>query len=380
MSRWPCLLACVAWLLVGCESSDSRVRGGGEVGAPLVAVDADASTEDLYFEMVRLHSAGVLPPGRMDLLHEALDWADREYGGTAEHAEQERNVVVSLLRRTLTELHAAQEPSVVGAEGRAYARRLNQTGVREAQHHAEGLVLIAGMVGVPTGKEDLVLMVAIPVGGYVVVKVGGMALKRAAFLLRRARTVDDVVEQARGLGLRPRYAATEVELREVAGPKAAEALGRAEPHVGAGDSKTAVQDNRWNPSGRRDNCTACVTAVIHNSMKGYFEHSADDIERVFRYAGRERRFTLEASLRYIEEATGLKASRQGVPVLAPNAPVGHYAIFTRWDGRQYHHVVYGRVTPTGRVVVFDPQSMERMSYQDLLKRHGKARPHLLEAP
>jgi hypothetical protein len=156
-----------------------------------VAVDSDASTEDLYFEMVRFHSAGVLPPGRMEVLHEALDWADQQYGGTADHAEQERNVVASLLRRTLSELHAAQEPSMVGAEGRAYARRLNQTGVREAQRHAEGLVLIAGMVGVPTGKEDLVLMVAIPVGGYVVVKVGGMALKRAAFLLRRARTVDD---------------------------------------------------------------------------------------------------------------------------------------------------------------------------------------------
>ena len=63
-------------------------------------------------------------------------------------------------------------------------------------------------------------MVAVPVGGYVVVKVGGMALERAAFMLRRLRSVDDVVDRAKALGLRPRYAASETELRAVAGDAA----------------------------------------------------------------------------------------------------------------------------------------------------------------
>ncbi len=59
--------------------------------------------------------------------------------------------------------------------------------------------------------------------------------------------------------------------------------------------------------------------------------------------------------------------------------MGHYAVFTRWDGG-YKHVVYGRVTATRRVIIYDPQSMERMTYQELLKRYGKAATYLLEDP
>jgi hypothetical protein len=284
------------------------------------------------------------------------------------------------LRRTLDELRREHNPVVEGEEGRAYARRLNHAGVRESQRYAEDTLLIAGMLGVPTSREDVVLMVAIPVGGWVVVQVGGMALKRTAFVLRRSRTVDDVLAQAKVLGLRPKYAASEVELREVAGEEAAVALRRSESHVGARKGVRGEKENPWNPSKREDNCTACVATVIRNSLEGYFAHSADEMERLFGYTGRERAFSPADSLRYIERATGLKASRGGVAILEPRAPVGHYAIFTRWADGDYNHVVYGRVTPAGRVVVFDPQTLERMSYQELLRRYGKARPHLLEAP
>jgi hypothetical protein len=144
------------------------------------------------------------------------------------------------------------------------------------------------MLGVPTSQEDLVLMVAIPVGGFVVVKVGGMTIGRAAFLLRRARTVDDVVEQGRRHGFQRRYAADMEALEDVAGGPAAKAMTQRPMHVGAGDGERVGKQNPWNPSGRDDNCTACVAAVIHNSMEGYFKHSADELERLFGYVGRER--------------------------------------------------------------------------------------------
>lgn len=39
--------------------------------------------------------------------------------------------------------------------GRAYARRLHSAGVREAGKYAQRTIVIAGMLGVPTSKEDL---------------------------------------------------------------------------------------------------------------------------------------------------------------------------------------------------------------------------------
>ena len=62
------------------------------------------------------------------------------------------------------------------------------------------------------------------------------------------------------------------------------------------------------------------------------------------------------------------------------AEPGHYVVFTKWNEGAYHHVVYGNVTLTGRVIIFDPQTLEHMSYQEMLKRYGRARPYLLEKP
>lgn len=366
-------------VLVGCGVTNESVHRDDTAG--VYDVEADASAEELYFELVRLHSTGLLPPGSMESLLRALDEVDsRHEEGSAEHHEQQRVVLVSFLRRALRELRHGEDAAVAEAwhEGRAYARKLHHAGVREAEHHAENTLLIAGMMGVPTGKEDLVLMVGIPVGGYVVVKVGGMALQRAAFLMRKLRSVDDVVERANELNLHMRYAANEAELRQVAGDVAADAVLRTKTHVGAPrESRGLGKENTWNPTDRDDNCTACVATVIRNSLEGYFKYTADEMEKLFGYTGRERRLNVEESLHYIEKATGLTATSAPVSMMGA-APVGHYAVFTRWSDGSYNHVVYGRVMPTGRVVIFDPQTMEHMTYQQMQKRYGKARPYRLE--
>jgi hypothetical protein len=168
-------------------------------------------------------------------------------------------------------------------------------------------------------------------------------------------------------------------LRRVAGDVAAEASLHAQAHVGAREERQLRgRENVWNPSNRNDNCTACVATVVRNSLEGYFKDTADELERIFGYAGRECQFDVDASLRYVEKATGLKATSKPVSMLE-GAPVGHYVVFTRWSDGGYNHVVYGRVTPTGRVIIFDPQSLEHMTYQQMQKRYGsRARPHRLE--
>ena len=55
-------------------------------------------------------------------------------------------------------------------EGRAHARRLKRAGVKAAGQYAEKLVLIAGMLGVPTSAEDGLLLVAILAGGDLLVE------------------------------------------------------------------------------------------------------------------------------------------------------------------------------------------------------------------
>ncbi len=379
MHRWkPALLCLLAVSLAACETAGVHARTDSPDPQPFV-IDQEASPEDLYFEVVRLHSTGLLDSSRLTSLQTSLDEVDARYEGTEDHREQLRQVIVSTLRRTYDELRHGQDRTLLEArEGQAYAQRLNHAGAREAQHYAEGTLLVAGMLGVPTSKGDVVLMVAVPIGGYVVMKVTGVTLKRVPFLLRKFKTADELMDSAKALGLRPRYAATQAEVRRLAGHEAAEAV-EGLPHIGTGTEQRGGQFNPWNPSDRKDNCTACVASVLHNSLEGYFKYSAHDIEKLFGYTGRERRFTPQDSLRYLEKVTGLKASQKPVSMLGAKAPVGHYAIFTRWEDGAYQHVVYGRVTLTGRVVVFDPQSLAHLTYEQMLEEYGgKARPYLLE--
>lgn len=368
--------------LGGCDTLEEAFLGDfGATEADELWLDASASAEDLYFEVVRLHSTGLLSAKRMEALQEALDDVDRRYQG-AEHDKQTRAIIASTLRRTFHELRQGEDGELIqGYAGRAYAQALHRAGVREAERYAEGTVFIAGMLGVPTSRQDAALLVAAPVAGYIVVKLGGMALKRAAFLLRRSQDADAVVEHAKRFGFQVRYAADRDELRHLAGEAAIEAVENAPAHVGAAGGRPGGKYNPWNPLAKNDNCSACVASVIRNSLKGYFEHSADELERLFEHAGRERRFNIEASLRYVERATGLRRFPKPVSMLGGRAPVGHYAVFTRWRDGTYRHVMYGRVTPTGRVAIFDPQTMEHLSYEEMLKRNGgKALPYLLEAP
>jgi len=87
-------------------------------------------------------------------------------------------------------------------EAREYARRLNREGIAISQDLSEVTVVIAGCLGVPTSKGELALVVLLPAGGYLVGRIANVAIKRAVFLLRRARTMEDVVVASERLGLR----------------------------------------------------------------------------------------------------------------------------------------------------------------------------------
>ncbi|MFY0576915.1 hypothetical protein ACN28S_23665 [Cystobacter fuscus] len=380
MDRRTRVLTCLLIaLLAGCSMEDDHVRS--EEARPEDLVDPKASAEELYYEVLRLHSVGWLSQERLHLLQDVMGSVDDLPGSSDQERERLlRDLLASTLRRTWNELRQGEDAAVAEAEqGRGYARRMYRAGLQEAERGAEGVIFIADMLGFPTSKESAVLMVAAPFGGYLVVKAGKMGLKRAAFLLRRFQKLDDFVERQAPRGLEMLYAANRSELESLVGREAVAAAERAEAHVGALAGRGVGKANAWNPLNGKDNCSACVAAVIKNSLEESFLYTAEDIQRRFGSAGRAMKFDVDKSLRYIERATGLKATSRPVAMLDPKSPVGHYAVFTRWDGG-YKHVVYGRVTATRRVVIYDPQAMERMTYQELLKRYGKAATYLLEAP
>lgn len=197
--RW--LGVVLAIVLAGCAASEDSLHEG--VADPvLLGVNPEGSAEELYFEGVRLDSLGLLGPGRWAEIQRRLAIVDEVYSQDDDDAVMLRDTLLSQLRLALAETRRCDVLAFEGQQGRAYARRLNRAGVKSAERHAERLVLIAGMVGVPTSAGEGLLMVALPAGGYLIVKAGGMAFKRAVFLLRHCRNADEVVRSARSPGFK----------------------------------------------------------------------------------------------------------------------------------------------------------------------------------
>jgi hypothetical protein len=174
-------------------------------------IDPRASAEDLYFEFVRLHSLGLVSEQRMQVLQNTLvDVESRSNAAEVSHAT--RDALASLMRRTLGELKRSDPELLDAMEAREYARRLNRTGIAISQDLSEVTLVIAGCLGVPTSKGELALVILLPAGGYLVGKIANVAIKRAIFLLRRARTVEDVVATSERIGLRFSFAPNPREL------------------------------------------------------------------------------------------------------------------------------------------------------------------------
>jgi hypothetical protein len=93
--------------------------------------------------------------------------------------------------------------------------------------------------------------------------------------------------------------------------------------------------------------------------------TANGVERLFGYTGKEREFSVKDSLNYIEDATGLKGSAMPFN----EGAVGHYAIFPRKAGEGYGHVMYGEVLEDGSRYLYDAQIGKTMSWLEMLETY-----------
>jgi hypothetical protein len=201
------LLAVALAAAFACEAD--RVPDNRSPGAD--PIDRNASAEDLYFELVRLHSLGLIGGERMEALNVTLDRIEMD-PDVGDHGRATREAIASMLRRTLTELSKSDPGLYDAMEAREYARRLNRQGIAVSQDLSEVTLVVAGLLGVPTSKGELALVVLLPAGGYLVGKIANVALKRAVFLLRGTRSLDDLVMSSERLGVQFRLARGTTEL------------------------------------------------------------------------------------------------------------------------------------------------------------------------
>ena len=174
-------------------------------------IDRNASAEDLYFEFVRLRSLDLVTSERMDVLNVTLDRLEAD-PDAADRARVTREAIASILRRTLGELKKTDPELADAMEAREYARRLNRQGFAISQDLSEVTLVVAGCLGVPTSKGELALVVLLPAGGYLVGKIARIAFKRAVFLLRRARSLEDALIASERVGLELKVARDSPEL------------------------------------------------------------------------------------------------------------------------------------------------------------------------
>lgn len=134
----------------------------------------------------------------------------------------------------------------------------------------------------------------------------------------------------------------------------------------------------FNPSGRVDNCVACVSAFLKTIKDKGMLHIADRIESEYGYTGRERRFSLATALSYVKGVLNRELSSKPVPFMDPDAPSGYYVVFCGRKPYNLKHVIIGRVFPDGTRVLYDPQVHMWFSWKRMVRMYGGGFPYLVK--
>ena len=92
--------------------------------------------------------------------------------------------------------------------------------------------------------------------------------------------------------------------------------------------------------------------------------TANQIESQFGYTGKERLFSLQKYLGYIEDATGVKGSQAAF--MDPLANVGHYAVYPRVAGDGFGYVTSGEVLLNGNRHLYDDQIGKTMTWDEMI--------------
>jgi hypothetical protein len=120
--RLLCAYLCSA-LLAACTSTDSYLeQRKSHTRLEALAADPRSTPEDLYFEVVRLQSRGLLSARSFYALQQSLDEMDRRARTDQEQVELYRTTLASFLRRIPQELHSSERAAEFAAENDKFER------------------------------------------------------------------------------------------------------------------------------------------------------------------------------------------------------------------------------------------------------------------
>lgn len=134
-------------------------------------------------------------------------------------------------------------------------------------------------------------------------------------------------------------------------------------HIGAAiDAPTAT---RWNPSGKDQNCIACVGSYM-TDKEGMLFMTADDIERSIASVDPSRGIQLQEAVRIIRAAAQAEKRPQPLSPFLEGSPAGDYALFLGPDRNALKHVIYAERFENGSYRMFDPQNGKNVLMEDLM--------------
>lgn len=146
-------------------------------------------------------------------------------------------------------------------------------------------------------------------------------------------------------------------------------------HIGTPQNPGAV-GGRINPAELDDNCVPCVAAVLQNKFnaRGRDFYTAQRVTHEFNASvGRHVKPIANETqaIEYFERHLGLTSTFERLPNnFNAITHEGHYVLIS------HDHIIYGRVAPNGRRVLYDPQIDEVLSWEQAVQRLGSDRPSI----
>ena len=154
---------------VGAIDRSGRVM----VSASKASVEAveEATNEDLLIVFSKLRSREFISKEREKLLGISLQNAAERYGKDKDYGKVVRSLIIGQITSGLADPISQEEKERrENYEGQEFAQARFEAGLRAAKVGAEATEVIASLLGTPTSKTDLALMIGIPILGAVLAK------------------------------------------------------------------------------------------------------------------------------------------------------------------------------------------------------------------
>ncbi len=307
-----------------------------------VTVEENDTSEDLMVATA-VYAKHISPDRRaqMGRILEANEFASaRGELSPEEHEKQDRAAIYSALRLGIQDARSGQlgerqDQAVLEADMKPRGKRIVRKMREISKEGYEATELAAGLLGVPTSKTDVGLMVIPYAGGVLRLTKSGF---RSVFGLLMRNSAEDAGKV----------------LSRVAGTKGFEGVEFIEGHIGAGSFGPKGGKAPWNPSPRWGNCVNTVCAFL-DSVQAKTLKVEEALKDVAWNGGK-----IDNALTHIRSRVSAKTGRAQFKTLQTAKDEQFFVVFAGSNPNISDHVLVGitkkQKDGSFKSVLYDPQS------------------------